>query len=202
MTIASALLSGCRSLVVFTHEMRAQHNLSDEDLRELQFYVSHDVTLRRELHTKRRIIDDGHLKLHAGKAIEEVLVEAHTPGVATAVDADTIVISFEEGSSLDFSLRSAASIPLVVEPPSRAGFATAPDPFPAHESIAHDGTGSYWLMADDHTSVSYQGRIWEVVGETFRAHLMIDAESLEEVVESQTTLRGRRLSQTGKLYRF
>src|SRR5690349_20861134 len=46
----SLLLGGCaKNLVPFTQEMRVEHRLTDQDLKNLQFYVSHRVTLRREL---------------------------------------------------------------------------------------------------------------------------------------------------------
>jgi hypothetical protein len=199
--LATTWLTGCAaSLVPFTHEMRVQHELSDSDIQSLQFYVSNEVTLRREARTKGRIIDDGNLKLHAGKAIEEIVIEEHTPGVAVAIEAATIRISFSEGSALDFSLRTAAAQPLRQTEPSLGGFATPPDAFPGErrhdeEPVSLlDELGNYWLDSDDDTFVEFQGRQWETVEGTFRAHLMIDAESLEDVVENRTTLGGRRLS--------
>ncbi len=197
----SAALTGCGSMVPFTHEIRSTHDLSNDDLRSLQFYVSNDVKLRRELHTKGRTISDGNLKLHAGKAVEEIVIPEKTPGVAVAIDDHTIRISFEEGSSLEFSLRTAPAQPLVQQPQS-LGFAEPPDAFPGERwqqaprdnvIFVDSDVGSYWLDADEDGLVSYRGKTWEAIEDSFRAHLMIDAESLEEVVENQTTLRGRRL---------
>jgi hypothetical protein len=201
MMIANMLLTGCASsLVPFTHEIRTQHSLSDDDVHELQFYVSHEVTLRREVRTKGRTINGGNLKLHAGKLVEEIVIQEHTPGVAVAVDAETVRISFEEGSFLDFSIRTAAPQPLRTESrSSSSGFATSPDPFPGSsnddeivllDAILDDG-GNYWLDANNDAAIEFLGLEWTAVEKTFRAHLMIDAESLEEVVEERTTLKGR-----------
>lgn len=191
--------TGCASQVPFTHELRTQHDLSQDDLEHLQFYVSHDITLRRELRTKERTIDDGRLRLHAGKQVEEVVIEEGTPGVAVAVGPSAIVVSFDDDSNLVFSVRDASlpvDEPLQLLPSSR--FAEAPEPFPGasppptrtSEPLA-DLVGRYFLR--DTSRVEFQGAIWETVGSSGQAHLLIDAETLEEVDERRTTLGGREL---------
>jgi hypothetical protein len=198
--LASQVLTGCAAMVPFTHEIRTEHDLETEDLRELQFYVSHDVTLRREVRTKGRRVDDGQLKLHAGKTIEEIVIAEETPGVAVAIDDTSVTISFEEGSALDFTLRTGTPQPLTIE--SRSGFAEPPDPFPGQggprlldDPVFEDAIGNYWLDHDDDTRVVFRGKEWQLVGQSFQAHLVIDAESLEDVVERRTTLGGRRVGQ-------
>jgi len=199
MALASQVLTGCASMVPFTHEIRTEHDLTTDDLRDLQFYVSDDVTLRREVETRGRTIDHGELKLHAGKTIEEIVIEKHTPGLAVAMDDVSITISFEEGSALDFALKTGRPQPLRLEPAS-GGFAEPPDPFPGeHEPrlvddpVFVDAIGNYWLDPDDDNHVIFVGKEWELVDQSYRAHLVIDSSSLEEVVERRTTLGGRRL---------
>ena len=199
--VASLMLTGCASTMVpFTHEIKTQHELSNDDLKELQFYVSNNVKLRRELHTKTRTIDNGNLKLHAGKSVEEVVIEELTPGVAIAVDDTSIKISFEEGASLNFSLRTGEPQPLVKEPPSLGGFATPPNPFPGDHDQSDEPVifvdsdlGNFWLDSNDDGLISFRGKTWQAIDDSFRAHLLIDSESLEDVIETETTLRGRRL---------
>lgn len=196
----SWLLMGCSATFVpFSHELRSRHNLSDGDLQQLQYYVSHDVKLRREAQTIGRDIDGGNLKLLEGKTIEEVVVSQHTPGVAVAVDAAAITISFEEGSELRFSLRTGDPMPL--RKASSSGYAEAPNPFPGsepdmpHQEPLEEILGNYWLDADSDAMVKFQGRLWNGMDDTFRAHLVIDAESLEQVVETRSVLKGRKISQ-------
>jgi len=201
MLVAGLLATGCSaSLVPFTHDLRTEHNLSEDDVRALQFYVSSDVKLRREVRTKGRVIEDGHLKLRAGKSVEEIVVAEHTPGVVVDIDDATIRISFQHGSALNFSLHTGVPKPLVKEPPSLTGFAEPPDAFPGERGdgpviFVDNDLGNYWLDGDDDGLIRFQGKAWEAVEQTFRAHLMIDAESLEDVVESETTLDGLRLGQ-------
>jgi hypothetical protein len=127
-----AFVTGCgSSLVPFTHELRAQHNLQKNELSNLQFYLSHKITLRRELESGSRQVTGGHkLLLTSGKTIEEVVVEEKTPGIAIAVGDHTITISFERGSSLVFAANgngngAALSGGSYAEPPSL-------DPFPGN----------------------------------------------------------------------
>lgn len=206
--VAAALLAlalaGCGPrLVPFTHELRAQHNLSAADLKNLQFYVSHQITLRRELESGGSQVTANHkLLVVAGKTIEEVVIEEHTPGVAVQIGERTIAVSFEPGSSFLFA---AAAEPGTPEPAAQA-FASPPDPFPGNNQVAGDPEpnpfpspsggafgGSYWLATTDGGKVNFQGRVFEAVEDSLKAHLMIDAESLEEVVEERKVLPGVRL---------
>ncbi|MBW2457420.1 MAG: DNA-directed RNA polymerase [Deltaproteobacteria bacterium] len=199
LVLVSSVLTGCgATMVPFTHELRSQQSLSVDDVQQLQFYVSHTVTLRREVELSSRQIEGGNLKLRSGKTLEEVVVEQETPGIATVVNDTTISVSFEEGTALTFALRTGQPEPLVASPPSLSRFAEPPEPFPGQgplvqEPVVDDSlVGSYWLATDvDSTTVSFQGKLWEAVEESFRAHLIIDTEELEDVVESNTVLKGR-----------
>lgn len=200
---------GCgSSLVPFTHEIRAQHGLTDADLKNLQFYVSHRITLRRELESGGRQVTGNHkLLLVSGKTIEEVVVEEKTPGIVVAIGNGVLSISFEQGSSLEFTVAGSGDGGRVSSPrPAPGGFAEPPDPFPGNsprrqpdpepEPLAPSPdslTGNYWLAVGPTGRLTYQGKLFEPVEETSQAHLLIDAESLEEVVESRKVLPGVRL---------
>lgn len=198
-------LAGCGAgRIPFTHEIRSQYRLTDAEVKNLQFYVSHTVTLRRELDATSRQVTGGHkLVLTTGKVIEEVVVEEDTPGVATAVGPDTITVSFDVGSSMVFGLRTGEAMPPPPPPSSPGPYAEPPDPFPG-EKVAHpepepepvDGSpwGKYWLRTEaGGSTVTFQGTLFDAMEETFKAHLLIDADTLDEVVESRTVLPGRTL---------
>ncbi|AKT37863.1 hypothetical protein [Chondromyces crocatus] len=197
--VLTACLTGCGPrLVPFTHELRMQHGLTAKDLKNLQFYVSHEITLRREVESGGSQVTPGHkLLLVSGKTIEEVVIKKHTPGVATQITNSTVSVSFEPGFSMLFA---ASPEPGMAESIAQA-FATAPDPFPGNhpesaplpEPIGGAASGSYWLASSQGRNVPYQGRAFEAIGESLRAHLLVDAESLEEEVESRTVLPGVRL---------
>lgn len=200
----SAFATGCASYVPFTAELQTEHHLVAKDIRNLQFYSSHEIRLRRELTSDSRQITGSHkLLVIAGKQIEEVVIAKHTPGVIVGVGRGTLKVSFEEGSSLEFALRGAVpSAPPVNEAFVVDKFATGPDPFPGErqpppkptDPFAFSGlSGDYYLLPDGSRSLEYKGQIYEAVGDSGLAHLVISTDSLEEQQESETVLKGRKL---------
>ena len=194
---ALALVStGCRGFIDFTHELRDQHSLTRDELKNLQYYTSNTITLRRELESGGKQITGNHkLLLVAGKTIEEVVIEAKTPGIALAVSDHSITVSFEQGTSLEF-VASGGGGSRPTEP-----FATAPDPFPGNNPERHDPEpvvlqgyfGPYALAIGNNGQVIFQGKTFEAVGDSLKAHLLIGGESFEEVVKQNKTLPGMRL---------
>lgn len=194
---AVSFASGCASYVPFTQELRDQHHLEAKQLQNLQFYNSHPIVLRREVDRGNSQVTSGHkLLVIAGKQIEELVIEEHTPGVVVGVSEMALKVSFEEGSFMEFSLRDAGFAEPVTMSPGR--FAEAPDPFPGDRTLQPgrprlDGSGNFWLLPHGGSSVSFQGQTWQVMGQTQQSHLVISTESLESVEEEKTVLKGRKL---------
>jgi hypothetical protein len=198
-TISLTLATGCgATLVPFTHDLRDRNGLTSEDLKNLQYYVSRRVVLRRELESGGKEITGAHqLVIVSGKQVEEVVIEELTPGVAVAVGPETLAVSFSPGSFVTFTPaggdRFAAR--------SRGDFAEAPNPFPAndgdHRELANPfpaslGLGAY-TIATDARSINYQGKNFDVVGEGVEATLLIDARSLKQVSTTRQVVPGMRL---------
>jgi hypothetical protein len=200
--LAGLASTGCASYVPFTAELQTEHHLVTKDLQNLQFYTSHEIRLRRELANDSRQITGSHkLLVIAGKTIEEVVIEKHTPGVIVGTGRGTLKVSFEEGSALEFALRGAMPVdPPLDEPLVINKFADAPDPFPGqHEPQPHDPfaftglTGDYFALPDGAHTLEYKGQIYEAIDDTALAHLVISTDSLEEESKSKTVLKGRQL---------
>ena len=193
--------TGCVSYVPFTAELQTEHRLAPKDLQNLQFYTSQKITLRRELANDSRQITGSHkLLVIAGKRIEEVVIEKHTPGVIVGVGRGTLKVSFEEGSSLDFGVRGAVGdAGTLRDPVEFTKFAEAPNPFPgdspkpASPEVSQIGSGDYFLLPDGNRSIEYKGQVYEAVDDSSDAHLVISSESLQEEQQSQTVLKGRQL---------
>jgi hypothetical protein len=198
------LVTGCASgLVPFTHEIREQNRLTDDEIKNLQFYVSHKITLRRELESGSRQVTGSHkLVLTSGKSIEEVVVEEKTPGIALAVKGTVISISFEPGSSLDFVVEGGKG-----GGPTEAVHAASrtPDPFPGNNARPPElipptpnGTpdslsGNYWLWVEPSGQIGFQGKAFDAVEDSAQAFLLIDSDTLKEVVKNHKVLPGIRL---------
>lgn len=195
--LALGALTGCRpALVPLTQEMREQNRLTDAELKNLQYYVSHTITLRKELESGGRQVTGNHkLVVIAGKTIEEVVIEAKTPGICVGVEANRLSVAFEQGTSLTFMPQSARSTP------AAGSFAVAPelDPFPGNRPRPPQErpqglfSGGYMLWMEPGGTVPFMGKSFEALDETANATLLIDAESLEQVRKQRKVLPGLRL---------
>ncbi len=189
--------AGCRTFVPFTQEIRDQNHLSEAELKNLQFYVSGTVTLRRELESGGRQVTGNHkLLVVAGKTIEEVVVEAKTPGICVGVGPHQLSVSFEQGTAIDFAPEGARSYA-----PGNTAFAVAPaelDPFPGNRGVERSSgdplSGRYLVWVSPTNTVKFLGRPFDAVDDTSTASLLIDAESLDQVVKQRKVLPGLRLS--------
>jgi hypothetical protein len=197
--LAIAVLgTACARLVPFTHELRVEHSLKPDDLKNLQFYTSHKITLRREVDSGSRQVTGGHkLLLVSGKTIEEVVIPEGTPGVAVAIGETSLAVSFEPGTSMIFSVQGSSPSSAV------ARFAEPPDPFPGNarpepppptlDRFGGLWSGSYFLTVDPGGRVPFRGTVFQAEDDASHAHLLIDAELLEAVVKRQKVLPGIRL---------
>ena len=97
--IIGAMLTSCAPRVPFTQEVREHYKLTNEELKSLQFYASHDIVLeRRSKNNKQKSTQEGTLTVKDGKHIEQVVIRAGTPGVVEKVLGDNrVAVSFETG---------------------------------------------------------------------------------------------------------
>ncbi len=165
------LLAGCTTYrVAFTREIREQYLLESEDLKKLQYYLSDDITLQREFVRGDAEVSKGHkLVTKETGLVEEVIVRARTPGVATEVGDTYIAISFEPGKSLYFG-----------SPPADR------DPERKYKLLANRWTDAYG-------EVPYDGRTFYAVGRSRAAYLEVLVDSLDAVKKSSKVLPGMTL---------
>ncbi len=75
-------LSSCTSkLRYFTQDLYQEYQWTDDELERIQFYVSEDIVLRKKYSGENARISDGKIKVVDGSKVEEVIIEAGTPGV-------------------------------------------------------------------------------------------------------------------------
>jgi hypothetical protein len=153
--------------VPFTRDLIAGNSLSEDAIKQLQFFVSTDILLRRELTPGDARIARGKLIVDNGKSVDEVEVPKFAPGVADAVefntnDVDHIVVSFEKGApGIEFIAR--------VEKPR----------------------DSFGLMfhAETH-AVSFGDLSYRPLNDSLHAILLVDRESMGNLQSKRRVLKG------------
>jgi hypothetical protein len=165
---ASLAVSGCASQrVAFTQHLRTQYDLTGGELKKLQYYISSDITLQRGFRSEEGEVSGGHtLVRKEGGLVEQVIVRAGTPGIATEVGETSLAVSFEPGTSLFFG-----------SPPSDR------DPDRKYKLSAKRWEEQYGELV-------YGGKTYYAVEGSGQAFLEVVLESLEAVEERKKVLPG------------
>ncbi len=101
---AVIFLSSCQPTKIFYNERLAQdYAWTDRDLEKLQFYVSEDIVLQRELRRGEAILQGGQLKRTQGRQIEQVIIKRGTPGTYLFSTTDgNYAITFDGKNNKNF----------------------------------------------------------------------------------------------------
>jgi len=96
---ACLLLGACSPRIPFTQQIRDEYQLTADELKGIQFYLSDQVKLKKgEVASNRKSMEDGKLVIVSGKDIDVITFRLFTPGaVDQVVDAQTLRVAFEEG---------------------------------------------------------------------------------------------------------
>ena len=105
----AGFMSSCApQLSPYTTRLHTEMNLDEYTLKQVQFYVSKDVTLHRDVGDSDTEISNGRIKMVNGRMVEEVIIPSGTPGVLIQMpNSDKLGISFE--ASTDDQLLFGAS---------------------------------------------------------------------------------------------
>ncbi len=164
----SFTVAGCATYqVAFTRGIRTQYDLGAEDLKNLQYYLSTDITLQREFLREEGEISTSHrlVAMESG-LVEQVIVRARTPGIATEVGDTYLAVSFEPGVSLVFG-----------SPPADR------DPQRKYKLLANRWDRGYG-------EIIYGGKTFYAVDGSRAAYLVVDVESLDAVKQTKRVLPG------------
>jgi hypothetical protein len=168
--IAVALsLASCRNLVPYTDAMKKQHNWSEDQVRKIQFYVSHDIVLHRELSEGSTDIVNGKIKTINGKKVDEIIIRAGTPGVLTQIPKESkMLVSFERSDDYYLS-------------------------FGVNPSLGE----KYLLLASDWNNgvgkIHYSGQEYYTDPDSKYAFLMVDLRRLQKMELKQRVAKGRKV---------
>ena len=104
--VSTTLLNGCRTLTPFQPSIPTEYGLNDSDLHNIQFYVSGQITLRREntKYSDSLRVYRGELLTRIEEGRETIIIKRHAPCifVGSVKDQDVYTVEAEEGNKLFF----------------------------------------------------------------------------------------------------
>ncbi len=164
------LFSSCGpKLSPLTQRLVDDQNWSQDELKRIQFYLSEDLVLTREIRNGNSEIRNGQVKIIDGREVEQLVFKRNTPGVFVfSPKTQRMAVSFERNDE-NF---------LVFGPNPRAG-------------------NRYVIMAADwdrrNGSVTYAGKKWRVNSSDAYASLMIPLKRLRNSDVNGKVVGGRKL---------
>jgi hypothetical protein len=102
----AVLLYSCSPKIAFTTGLKNKYKLSNDDLARVQYYLSTELILRKEITTKdSKGIGKGHtLVTEKGKLKDQVIFGSKIPGIVVGASDSALKVSFEQGKYLTFYL--------------------------------------------------------------------------------------------------
>ena len=167
--LAVVLFQSCSPrLTPLTDDLVRENRWSEDQMRQIQFYLSENVTLSRQLGGSATEITSGEIKVIDGRKVEQVVIAKGTPGIALfSPKKELLAISFEAGSDKRF---------LVFGPSPKMG-------------------GRYVLRAKEWNRrsgrVTYDEKLYRVDGRSAYATLMVDLKKISRTVLDSRKASGR-----------
>ncbi|NUO00978.1 MAG: hypothetical protein HUU01_10230 [Saprospiraceae bacterium] len=170
--LPGSLFTACSpTLSPFTQRLYDNYNWSDEDLKRIQFYVSDDIVMRRELGTGSTEITSGKVRVVNGRQVEEIVIRRGTPGILLFKPKENrFAVSFEDGGESRY---------LVFGPNPKAS-----DRYVLLASEWRKRTGT----------VTYDGRKFDVDADDAFATLMLDMKKFNKLSVESRTAGGRKIN--------
>ena len=153
----------------FTQELYYEFGWTEDELQKIQFYLSENVILQRNLSAEESKITDGKIRIVDGRRIEEVVFKKGVPGVVLFTPKnDRFAVGFE--ASDDKYLM-----------------------FGPNKKYA----GRFVLLAKDWDKrvgqVTYSGKLWRVSSEDAYASLLVDLKAARNISKKSRTAAGRKI---------
>jgi len=186
--ILLCLLASCtRVYVPYTLQLQEEYNLTDEEVMQLQFYVSDKVMLEREIiAVDKKVSKEHRLKKVEDKLVDQVVFRSLTPGIAVELLPYMLRVAFEDQGYLTFKSEG--------EPENYYYFKSDRYGDEIKEKVVSYCTW-FQRIEDEIFSnglVTYNvNEYWVFFPET-RPHLLVDEESLEKIKEQRRIVKGLR----------
>lgn len=169
LTAVSFLFTSCsKKLTYFSKDVQQEYNLTEADLKRVQFYLSEDIVLRKKYKGESTKISDGKIKAVDGSKVEEIVFKKGTPGILEFMPkSNRMAVSFESGGSDKY---------LMFGPNPKAG-------------------GRYILLAKEWNRntgvISYNGQDYSTTSESAYASLLVDLKNARKISVKRRSADGR-----------
>ncbi len=166
-----ATLSSCgKKLTPYTQRLQNDFEFSTDDLQQIQFYLSSDIVLQRNLGLEETRITEGKIELIDGREVEQIIFKKGTPGVLLfSPKEDRLAVSFEEGGDDKY---------LMFGPNKQAG-------------------GRFVLLAKEWRNklgkVSYNGKMYTTTNRSAYSALLVDLDKYRDVDYASERVKGRKV---------
>lgn len=159
------------TLSPFTERLYEQNKWSENQLKQIQFYLSEDIQLTRAIGAQASEIISGEIKVINGRKVEQVVIPKGTPGVFLfSPKTNRFAVSFEEGSDQRY---------LMFGPNDRLG-------------------GRFVLLAKDWDrrvgKVTYDGKLYRLSSNGAYASLLVDLKKMNKVAVASRRAGGRKVN--------
>lgn len=163
-------LASCSNhLTYFTKDVYDDYRWEEGDLKKIQFYLSRDIRLKRNIEGGSAEVIEGKIIVENGRQVEQVVIPKGTPGVFIfSPKKDRFAVSFEDSDDryLVFG------------------------PNPKYSD-------RYVLLASEwnrnNGEVSYAGKKWQVSTEEAYAALLVDLRKLDKITVNKHVAKGRKV---------
>jgi len=167
--LLAIIFSSCSpTLTPFTKRLYEENRWTTSELKRIQFYLSDNIVMRRELSGSKSEIVSGEIKLVNGRQVEEIVIPSGTPGIFMfSPKNNRFAISFEENGEEKF---------LMFGPNPKAN-------------------NRFVLLASDWNrrtgKVTYAGKKYAVDSNSAFSGLMVDLQKTRQTDINRRTARGR-----------
>jgi hypothetical protein len=97
LSLIAFLSSSCVKIIPFTQSLKDNENLTESAIHQLQFYISGEVLLEREVHSRNSMVSQSHrLIIRNGKKIEQIRINHMTPCLIGRVQDRIVYAQFEK----------------------------------------------------------------------------------------------------------
>jgi len=165
------VLGSCsKRLSPFTQQLYDSNNWTEDELKQVQFYLSDDVVLRREANSGNSRIEGGEIKVIDGRKVEEIVIRKNTPGILVFIPKEKrFAVSFETNDDRF----------LMFGPNPKAG-------------------NRYILLASEwkrsRGTVTYDGKPFYTPSSSAYAALLVDLKKVRKVSVKSRTAKGRKVN--------